>query len=187
MATIEFKSRRVVSLFNNEIVPQISDGMYENWSGANRRWEQYAICGDENKTDTNLGHFNYNLDRMYRELCIECNLTTRMFLYIVVADEYCKLLAEDKTKAYHFIQGAESFLFDIKHQYTDDHIAQFADSDEKLFIDQYGSVANARQAIRADKYREDDASFIERCKVIKQVLKTMKQAIRQIEQNYQTK
>ena len=85
--TIKFNDIIAVSLYNNEISGQLSDGIYENWRAGNRRWWGDVEFGETNDCGY-AGWFNYNLTRIRRELN-RYGLGDRMYAYIMSADLYC--------------------------------------------------------------------------------------------------
>ena len=92
--TIKFNNTIAVSLYNNEISGQLSDGLYENYNRGNKNWWGYVELGDKNDAGY-AGHFNYSLDRIRRELTEIC-LGNRMYAYIMIADKYCEYSAKVK-------------------------------------------------------------------------------------------
>lgn len=95
--TLVFKTAEMVSLWNNEIVGQLSDGYYENWRAGNKSWWINAEQGPENGFNGcdiddvyyKLGYCNYNIKTMIREL-YKYDLDRRMLGYINVAKHLAK-------------------------------------------------------------------------------------------------
>lgn len=86
--TIKFNDIIAVSLYNNEISGQLSDGIYENWHAGNRGWWSDVELGDTNDCGY-AGWFNYSLTRIRRELN-RYGLGNRVYAYIMIAEQYCQ-------------------------------------------------------------------------------------------------
>lgn len=181
MFDVEFNDPRVVSLFNNEIVGQLSDGIYENWNAGNKRWWATATVGNENKMNYYLGHFNYNIDRIRREL-FKYELDERMFVYIAIADKYCQILVQDKMLAHQFVIGAEKVAFSVCGENNAVEKAKSLLSDEyaKTFLDQYQSIEQALDDLELETLEDDKC----RRRVVREVFKLMKAAIADAEANF---
>ena len=116
MINIVFNNPVYVSLWNNEIVGQITDGYWENYRRGNQNWATYAKLGSENGFDVNgrfekagtycLGGFNYNLERLAKALC-EIGIEDRVCAYLNIADVYLANECDDDIAT-----GAE-FVYDL--------------------------------------------------------------------------
>ena len=125
--TIKFNDKVAVSLYNNEISGQLSDGMYENWRGGNRRWWDDVELSETNASGY-AGWFNYNLTRVRRELN-RYGLGYRVYAYIMIADKYCDHQYDRK-----IARAAESTVvyFDKAYEETNDYEAAIKETIAKI-------------------------------------------------------
>lgn len=179
MFDVEFNDTRAVSLYNNEFCGQLSDGVYENWSGGNSRWWTTVGYGPQNRINKPLGRFNYSIDRLRREL-FECGIDDRMYIYIKVADKYCELLNQDEKLANDFIRGAEYVFYDNTRYRPDDEFWFKDDPKTKYFVQQYGGTyEQAVDALDLDTFYDIKA----RRKIVSEVCDVVKACVKQAQLN----